>query len=536
MTSNFFTFSRFTLFVALCISAIAAYYSVQGLTAIFAGAVIPIIVMGGILEIAKITTTVWLHKYWDRASVAIRIYLTSAVIMLAALTSMGIFGLLSKAHTDQSVVSGDVSGQVALFDEKIKTQRDNIETARRALAQMDEQVNQRLSRGDSEAGAERAVQIRRQQARERTQLQQEIAVAQREITKLNEQRAPLASQLRKVEAEVGPIKYIAALIYGDNPDVALLERAVRWVIIMIVLVFDPLAIILILAANNSLKWERERNPLVSEAEHIVQEPETSKKEPEPEKVEPLPEVSDHPEVDPIRGETTEWQEKIKKIEGSTPWPDKWDETVDEVEDIVEKPLEIQDTRVEIIEVPEIAEVTEIVEVSAIDAPTVEPVTLTSNIEPATIDLSYPDVVKSENEGTYFVKTTGVTQVAELYHPSEGYGTLDGKKISIDALRSMRPDMVMSAADPVNQILFGTTFPIKSRVADIHIRTDVLPHNVYKFNGSQWFSVDKTTNTSYLQNINYVQYLISKLDSGEYDPEWLTSAEQDEISDYLKRNT
>jgi hypothetical protein len=169
---------------------------------------------------------------------------------------MCIFGYLSKAHLDQAVPTGDVAAKVALFDEKIKTERDNVETARTALKQMDEQVNARLSRSDDEKGAERAVQIRRQQQAERGRLQKDIAESQARIAKLNEERAPIAAELRKVEAEVGPIKYVAALLYGDNPDSNLLERAVRWMIIIIVLVFDPLAVILLLASQYSFAWFR----------------------------------------------------------------------------------------------------------------------------------------------------------------------------------------------------------------------------------------------------------------------------------------
>jgi hypothetical protein len=252
-----FTLSNLVLVTALSLSGIAAWYSILGLVAIFAAAVIPIIIMGGALEFAKVVTTVWLHRYWDRITWQLKLYLVPAVITLALLTSMGIFGFLSKAHMDQGIVSGDSQAKLALFDEKIKTQRDNIEIARKALQQMDAQVDARLSRGDSEQGAERAVQIRRQQARERQQLQNEIGRAQQEIAKLNEERAPIAAENRKIEAEVGPIKYIAALIYGDNPDANLLERAVRWVIIIIVLVFDPLALTLVIAANTSRRWEKE---------------------------------------------------------------------------------------------------------------------------------------------------------------------------------------------------------------------------------------------------------------------------------------
>jgi len=247
-----------TLLVALAISVVAGYYSIVGLTAIFAGAFWPVVIMGGVLELGKLMTTVWLRKNWKITSLWLRTYLALSVVVLMLITSMGIFGYLSKAHLDQNIPTGDVAAQVALLDEKIKTERDNVDAAKRALTQMDSQVDQMLGRTDSDRGAERAVQIRRNQSKERAALQREIGDAQTKIAKLNEERAPVASQLRKVEAEVGPIKYIAALIYGDNPDSNLLERAVRWVIILLVAVFDPLAISLVVAVNHSLEYERRR--------------------------------------------------------------------------------------------------------------------------------------------------------------------------------------------------------------------------------------------------------------------------------------
>ncbi len=246
------------LLSGLSISAVAIYYSVAGLVSIFAAAAIPIMVMGVVLEVGKLSATVWLKQNWLIAPRFLKTYLLIAITVLMLITSMGIFGYLSKAHLDQAVPTSDVAAKVALLDEKIKTERDNIETARTALKQMDEQVNARLNRSDDEKGAERAVQIRRQQQAERGRLQKDIADAQTRIAKLNEERAPIASELRKVEAEVGPIKYIAALIYGDNPDSNLLERAVRWVIITIVLVFDPLAVILLLASQYSFSWFRQK--------------------------------------------------------------------------------------------------------------------------------------------------------------------------------------------------------------------------------------------------------------------------------------
>lgn len=248
------------LLSGLSISAVAVYYSVAGLISIFAAAAIPIAIMGIVLELGKLVSTIWLKQNWFIAPRLIKSYLLISTAMLMMITSMGIFGFLSKAHMDQTASTGQVSSQVSLIDEKIKTQRDNIELARKALNQMDAQVDARLSRGDSEQGAERAVQIRRQQAGERTKIQNEIATAQKEIAKLQNEKAPIAAELRKVEAEVGPIKYIAALIYGDeNLDQTILEKAVRWVTILIVITFDPLAIVLLLASQHSFNWFKKSN-------------------------------------------------------------------------------------------------------------------------------------------------------------------------------------------------------------------------------------------------------------------------------------
>jgi hypothetical protein len=253
---------------AIALSTIAAFYSIAGLTAIFAAAVVPIIVMGGILEVSKLVVASWLYRNWNEVPTMFKSYFTVAVVILMMITSMGIFGFLSKAHLDQAVPAGDVTAQVTIFDEKIKTQRDNIEAARKALAQMDAQIDQKLSRSTDEQGADKAIQIRRAQGSERKKLQNEISTAQAAIVKLQAERAPIASQARKIEAEVGPIKYIAALIYGDTLDQNMLEKAVRWVIIMIVLVFDPLAVLMLVAVNWSLK---KRQPKVEKPEGWHQE-------------------------------------------------------------------------------------------------------------------------------------------------------------------------------------------------------------------------------------------------------------------------
>ncbi len=295
-----FSFATLTLIVALSLSGIAAWYSILGLTAIFAAAVIPIIIMGAALEVAKVVTTVWLHRYWDKCGWQLKLYLVPAVITLAFITSMGIFGFLSKSHADQTLVSGDSSAKIAVYDEKIAIAKDNIETNRAALAQMDEQVNQTLSRTDNLQGANRAVQIRRQQASEREALLAEISKSQTQIATLNEEAAPLRAQFRKIEAEVGPIKYIAALIYGDNPGTDLLEKAVRWVIIIIVFVFDPLALTLVLASQKSYQWLNEdlrRRKDEQEPEERTHSPTTLDPEPESEPVYKEEDTQDEPSSD-----------------------------------------------------------------------------------------------------------------------------------------------------------------------------------------------------------------------------------------------
>jgi len=275
-----------TLISGLVISVVAIWYSVIGLVSIFAAAAIPIIIMGVALEVSKLVATVWLKWNWHRAPGLIKFYLITAITILMIITSMGIFGFLSKAHLDQAVPLGDVSSQVALIDEKISNERETIANARTLLKQLDDAVigiqsgeGREIRSKDGttriENPAERALQVRRAQARDRASLTTTIEQAQKRIEELQTEKAPIAGKLRAVEAEVGPIKYIAALIYGDNPDANLLEKAVRWVIIVIVIVFDPLAIVLLLSSQYSFQWLRNDKGL-SEPVQAIETPKKSK--------------------------------------------------------------------------------------------------------------------------------------------------------------------------------------------------------------------------------------------------------------------
>ena len=263
------------LLTGLTISAVAIYYSVVGLTAIFSAAAIPIIIMGSALEVGKLVCASWLKANWERAPRFMKYYMITAVMVLMLITSMGIFGFLSKAHNDQNLVSGDVQSKIAIYDEKIKTSRDNIDANRKALKQMDEAVDQVMGRSSDEKGAEKAVQIRRSQQKERARLQSEITTEQKTIAAISQERAPIAAEVRKVEAEVGPIKYIAKFIYGDKgADENMLEKAVTWIIVLIVVVFDPLAVIMLLAAQMTFGWRKEEPTVVTPPakEEPIEEP------------------------------------------------------------------------------------------------------------------------------------------------------------------------------------------------------------------------------------------------------------------------
>lgn len=246
-----------TFISGICISAVAVYYSVAGLMTIFSAAAIPIMIMGVFLESSKLVATLWLKRYWNLAPRTIKAYLCGAVFILMMITSMGIFGYLSKAHSDQAVPSSDISAKVQYLDSQIQTNKDNIESAKKALAQLDRAVDETMARNDSAQGAVNSIYIRRSQIKERNLLNAQISEAQQNIVELNKEKAPIASQLRTIEAEVGPIKYIAALLYGDNVDPNILEKSVRAIIILIVIVFDPLAVVLLLTSQYSFQYIRE---------------------------------------------------------------------------------------------------------------------------------------------------------------------------------------------------------------------------------------------------------------------------------------
>ena len=243
-----------TFLTALALSAVSAYFSVVGMASIFPGAYWPIILMFSIIEVAKVVTISWTYRNWDNAPHSLKYPFICGVIVLMMFTSMGIFGFLSKAHLEHSADVGPIVDKVALIDEKIRIEKENIDGYRKSIKQLDDTVDQIMGRSDSERGAENSYRIRKTQSKERNELASNIESSQKHLNELNEEKTPYSNQLRKAESDFGPIKYVAELIYGSD-DRSIIDKAVRLLIIMIVSVFDPLAVLLLIAANYSLHRE-----------------------------------------------------------------------------------------------------------------------------------------------------------------------------------------------------------------------------------------------------------------------------------------
>ena len=239
---------------AISISVIAAGYSIAGLTALFAGAVVPIIAMGSALEVGKLVAASWLYNNWRNKFVpqTLKFYLTFATIVLVFITSMGIFGFLSKAHLDQVQPTASNEIRVELIQTQIDQQNTIINRSQNTLSLLDKTLEKYI---DMEY-VTRGLKEREKQKPERDALTLSINNATDKISELTDKKGVLQLEVQKLEAEVGPIKYIAELIYGDTAKDHF-DEAVRWVIIVLIFVFDPLAVLLLIAANISLRTRRE---------------------------------------------------------------------------------------------------------------------------------------------------------------------------------------------------------------------------------------------------------------------------------------
>jgi hypothetical protein len=563
------------LTVALCLSVIAEFYSIAGLAAIFAGSPISIIVMGVILGAAKLSIIVWLHEFWQQVKLLMKIYLVSAVLVLMFLTSMGIFGYLSKAHIEQVGAGQENAAQIqritaelkrqteivsraeerartlettgtgadANVNSQIRTEQGRIDSALARVqpaieeqqkiidgqtklysdqvAKIDEQLAQ-LQKfidakevdkaqalvgvkvdGDWGPGTARAVTgWRTARATERTtavakleeanrdptiraardeilrirktvetqvaesnklidrlrnqlgkgdtasvealvnEQQEKIKVATIEIEILTQKKYTLEAEYRKLEVEVGPIKYIAELVYGDSTDQSILERAVRWVTVLIVAVFDPLAAMMLLAATESMKWMRKVMPTV---------------------------VPAAPE--PIKEKTPKYQPGTKKHRVRV-WRRKHK----------------------------------------------QPVVATPVVE--------------EDEEDDPTESLAVKEAKKNWKANNPDSTLkEQKRLLAQGLINRLP---WEEAQPlIGKVPFGQMLPDNPVKGYQFLNTGYIPSKLFKFNGIKWIEVDKSLTDSYAYNSAYIEYLMDKIAAGEYDPELLSPVEQEQIELKLK---
>ena len=570
------------LAVALCLSTVAAFYSIVGLTAIFAASVIPVVIMGSILEVAKLVITVWLHEYWSRVKWAMRAYLVPSVVILMFITSMGIFGFLSKAHIEQVGVGQENAAQLQRIDvelkrqteivekaearaktlettgtgadanvnSQIRTEQDRIDAAlarvqpaideqnkiidaqtriyQDQIAKIDQQSAQLQTFIDAKAidkaqalvgtavdgnwGPGTAAAVRTWQAartRERTaavekleqannnptiraareeiarvrrtvetqvaesnrlidrlrnqlgkgdtasvetlvnEQQERVKVANLEIEKLTRTKYELQAEYRKLEVEVGPIKYIAELIYGESTDANLLEKAVRWVIILIVAVFDPLAVMMLLAATESRAWVRGIIP-----------------PPPPAPVVPPPPAEETPRAryEPVPRQP---RNRVRRR---------------------------RQARLEALK---------------------------------NLDQKKTEPVLDEDFDDHPEETAAIKEAKRHWKADNPDKTLKEQRhlLAQGAIDHLPWETYLPETELVP---FGQVLPDNPVKGYQFLHTGYIPSKLFKYNGSKWIEVDKSLSDSYAYNTAYIEYLMDKIVSGEYDTDLLSPAEQEQI--------
>lgn len=570
------------LAVALCLSTVAAFYSIVGLTAIFAASVIPVVIMGSILEVAKLVITVWLHEYWSRVKWAMRAYLVPSVVILMFITSMGIFGFLSKAHIEQVGVGQENAAQLQRIDvelkrqteivekaearaktlettgtgadanvnSQIRTEQDRIDAAlarvqpaideqnkiidaqtriyQDQIAKIDQQSAQLQTFIDAKAidkaqalvgtavdgnwGPGTAAAVRTWQAartRERTAVvekleqannnptiraareeiarvrrtvetqvaesnrlidrlrnqlgkgdtasvetlvneqQERVKAANTEIEKLTRTKYELQAEYRKLEVEVGPIKYIAELIYGESSDANLLEKAVRWVIILIVAVFDPLAVMMLLAATESRAWVRGIIP-----------------PPPPAPVVPPPPAEETPRAryEPVPRQP---RNRVRRR---------------------------RQARLEALK---------------------------------NLDQKKTEPVLDEDFDDHPEETAAIKEAKRHWKADNPDKTLKEQRhlLAQGAIDHLPWETYLPETELVP---FGQVLPDNPVKGYQFLHTGYIPSKLFKYNGSKWIEVDKSLSDSYAYNTAYIEYLMDKIVSGEYDTDLLSPAEQEQI--------
>jgi hypothetical protein len=554
------------LVCGLSVSAVAVYYSVVGLTAIFAAAVIPVIIMGTVLEISKLAATVWLKQYWSVAPKLLKIYLVTAVILLMVITSMGIFGFLSRAHIEQTAdtqentarlqnikteiarqqeliernetrikqIETGSTGQNAQIQRQIDIEQSRIDQALKRIEPAIQEQNaiitarvgiykEQIDRIDRDLNSRQAIsEYRNRLSAQRTQLANSIqqsesdpiiaaarkevqriratneqqiaqsnqvinrlqsqlgqqgnatidqqveelrtAIAQytQNIEKLNSDRFQIESAVRKLEAELGPIKYLAKFVYGENANKDLLEKAVSWMIILLITVFDPLAVVLLLASQVSFQYLRQN--MATTNSDTIKEPEFD--------------ISKHAYL------FKPWQH----------FRDRWP-----ISETASPETELQSSTV----------------------------IIPTESEPTEILHSHDDIQETDHES---LEEKEATRIWKQVNPDK---TLKDQR---DRYAAGYIDELpwQSLITPLHVIQFGKVFPEQCHDGDLFCRTDYRPTAIYKYYDGQWIEIDQANKSYYTFGINYIDWLINEIDFHGYPVDQLSENEKQAIEHRLHR--
>jgi len=264
-------FGVLTLLIALAISTVAAWYSIVGLMAIFAGATTAIMIMGIVLEIGKLICASWTFTNWKSCPVIMRSYFIISVIVLMFITSLGIFGFLSRAHITQSSPTALLEERIERIDLKINQRQKQVNRYQGRLDTLDKALERYIELGAISKGLAKIGAM----DNETSILKTKIEGLENEIDGLTDEKYELKTNLSLAEVEVGPIRYVAEMLYDDTSE-SELEQAVRWIIILLIFVFDPLAVMLVIAANITLRDYRKERKLATRTVTVM--PDLSDKE------------------------------------------------------------------------------------------------------------------------------------------------------------------------------------------------------------------------------------------------------------------
>ena len=531
-------FGILTLLTALSMATVAAVFAIYGIIAIFAGMPQFALVMGAVIELGKIVGISWLYRNWNEPT-KIKYFMAPLVLVAMMLTSMGIFGLLSKAHLEQTSPVANNEIQIERLDQQIAREQSRITDAEQVISQLDQSV-QALISFDRIRGPDGALAVRESQADQRELLRQTIDTAQTEVDGLEDQKLELTQQLRAIELEVGPIKYIAELIYNDGQDRT--EEAVRWVIIAFIFVFDPMAILLLMAANYTLD-QRKKQLLIPDVstEENKEEPDvketteelinandtTNDSDTSNSTIQPDPESEPEP-IGPIGQEPAEGTNDLQETVTIT---DERDTVSLQSEGAIDIITSVQDQPVSITEV----EKANILEQLAMDQESLGnefEAALMANLSELHEDDTPSEpklrLLQVENKE---IATEGITLACDV---GGGYIEYNNHLFQKDALKEIKPELFSLRTDgpTMPSSSFGTQFPKIAKKKDIFVRVDVIPNRVYRFEGTKWIEINKDLSSTYLYDQEYIKYLVDKIDKGEYDIDLLSDQEKIQIEDFL----